>query len=250
VGRGASRRGHSPAAATATAVRPRVPGSLGKGPGPRRGPDMVSAPVSRILCRPRRAGGGHLSGPAVTDGLVRPTRDDTGGQPCPCLALLLVGFAEPGRSPAPLVVSYTTVSPLPVPEGHRRSALCGTVRRVSPPGCYPAPCPAESGLSSTHEWVAAARCALVEQHGPRVGFLQFVLLAGSAAWWGDRVGGGPASGCLSPPGGGGSPLRHFVTPLPPGEETVAWADHVVCPGGDAHGSASRRRARLWLRAEG
>jgi len=47
------------------------------------------------------------------------------------------------------VVSYTTVSPLPVPEGHRRSGFCGTFRRVAPPGCYPAPCPWESGLSST-----------------------------------------------------------------------------------------------------
>ena len=33
----------------------------------------------------------------------------------PCLALLQVGFTEPPRSPGALVVSYTTVSPLPVP---------------------------------------------------------------------------------------------------------------------------------------
>ena len=26
--------------------------------------------------------------------------------------------------------------------------FCGTFRRVAPPGCYPAPCPVESGLSS------------------------------------------------------------------------------------------------------
>jgi len=32
--------------------------------------------------------------------------------------------------------------------GHRRSALCGTLRRVTPPGCYPATRSAELGLSS------------------------------------------------------------------------------------------------------
>src|SRR5438132_9740844 len=32
--------------------------------------------------------------------------------------------------------------------GHRRSALCGTFLRVTPTGCYPAPCPVESGRSS------------------------------------------------------------------------------------------------------
>ena len=47
------------------------------------------------------------------------------------------------------VRSYRTLSPLPVPRGgHRRSALCGTFRRLTPPGRYPAPCPAELGLSS------------------------------------------------------------------------------------------------------
>ena len=37
----------------------------------------------------------------------------SGGQPGPCLALHRVGFAEPSSSPMTLVVSYTTVSPLP-----------------------------------------------------------------------------------------------------------------------------------------
>ena len=35
------------------------------------------------------------------------------------------------------------------PRSHRRSALCCTFRRVTPPGRYPASCPVESGLSST-----------------------------------------------------------------------------------------------------
>src|SRR5690606_14827388 len=35
-----------------------------------------------------------------------------------------VGVTEPPGSPPTLVRSYRTLSPLPVPEGHRRSALC------------------------------------------------------------------------------------------------------------------------------
>jgi hypothetical protein len=52
------------------------------------------------------------------------------------------------------VVSYTTVSPLPVPgpsrsrARHRRSVFCGTVPRVTPGGRYPPPCPVEPGRSS------------------------------------------------------------------------------------------------------
>ena len=66
-------------------------------------------------------------GPPLPVGLARPTRDVTGGPPCPCLALLPVGFAEPQRSPAALVVSYTTVSPLPRGLATAwRSILCGT----------------------------------------------------------------------------------------------------------------------------
>ena len=63
------------------------------------------------------------------------------------LILLRVGFAEPPQSPGVLVVSYTTVSPLPP---KRRSVLCGTFPRVTPGGRYPPPCSVESGLSSTH----------------------------------------------------------------------------------------------------
>ena len=62
--------------------------------------------------------------------------------PPPCdapMALLLVGFTEPCRSPGTLVVSYTTVHPWPLPRGRRRSVLCGTVPRVTPGGCYPPP---------------------------------------------------------------------------------------------------------------
>src|SRR4051812_11728602 len=67
------------------------------------------------------------------------------------LVLLPVGFTQPPRSPAALVVSYTTVSPLPAPLLSLRPlavCLCGTFPRVASGGCYPPPCPAESGPSS------------------------------------------------------------------------------------------------------
>jgi len=54
--------------------------------------------------------------------------------PADLLTLLRVGFTEPPRSPGVLVVSYTTVSPLPPARRGRRSVLCGTVPRVAP-GC-------------------------------------------------------------------------------------------------------------------
>jgi hypothetical protein len=64
-----------------------------------------------------------------------------------CLTLLRTRFTEPTGSPRPLVVSYTTVSPLPNVAA-RRSAFCGTVSRVAPGGCYPPPCSVEPGRSS------------------------------------------------------------------------------------------------------
>lgn len=67
-----------------------------------------------------RKGGSHLSGARVTARLdaAHPGLGGSGPLPVPigtrpCLALLLVGFAWPRRSPASPVVSYTTVSPLP-----------------------------------------------------------------------------------------------------------------------------------------
>src|SRR5437879_4405048 len=65
----------------------------------------------------------------------------------PCLALLRAGLAEPQQSPAVLVSSYLTVSPLPT----LPRAVCFLWRfpRVTPGGRYPPRCPTESRLSST-----------------------------------------------------------------------------------------------------
>ena len=72
--------------------------------------------------------------------------------------LLRTGFGEPMPSPAPLVSSYLTVSPLPAAAGRQpkpaphaarwRFAFCSTFRGLTPPGGYPASCPMEFGLSS------------------------------------------------------------------------------------------------------
>lgn len=68
----------------------------------------------------------------------------------PYSVLLRVGFTVPcGVDPARgalLPHPFTLTCAL---AGHRRSALCCTGRRLAPPRCYLAPCPAEPGLSST-----------------------------------------------------------------------------------------------------
>src|SRR5699024_8731071 len=84
--------------------------------------------AGELACKPdsvpAAAGGDHPSWPAVTDRLQRSTHRPRTGRPrTPVfppranprrgLTLLRVGFTEPPRSPGMLVVSYTTVSPLP-----------------------------------------------------------------------------------------------------------------------------------------
>lgn len=62
-----------------------------------------------------------------------------------CLTLLRTRFTWRAMSPWPPVVSYTTLSPLPLTG---RSTLCGTFSRIAPGGRYPPSCPEEPGRSS------------------------------------------------------------------------------------------------------
>jgi len=109
----------------------------------RRKPSSVS--------RPRRVGPGSFiwdpdrSGPrAAYPGLGRGRRPLV-----PYLALLRVGFAVRPLLPAARCALTAPFHPCLCPRGgHRRSALCGTFRRLATPGRYPAPCLAELGLSS------------------------------------------------------------------------------------------------------
>jgi hypothetical protein len=105
----------------------------------------LSKPVSRVLYSPK-ANGDHLSSPGVTPGVKRPTRglSRTSHMP-PYSVLLRMGFAQPTGRPAAgeLLPHHFTLIRL-----RRTVCFCGTVRRVAPPGCYPASCPVELGLSS------------------------------------------------------------------------------------------------------
>ena len=95
----------------------------------RRSVGRTSWPVSRILCTGRLAASRpaviHLGLPSpagssgLPAGIGRATLDRLRSAPYPArlLALLQVGFTEPSRSPGTLVVSYTTVSPLPRSRG-------------------------------------------------------------------------------------------------------------------------------------
>ncbi len=113
----------------------------------------------------------HLSGTAVARSLKRPTRGscDAGQAPSdvaeatsdrPLFGLAPGGCFASRHVAAPLVRSYRTISPLPRSLGRPRAmpasasveptavCFCATFRQVALPGGYPAPCPAESGLSS------------------------------------------------------------------------------------------------------
>ncbi len=102
-------------------------------------------------CKPDSVVDGHLSAIAVA-GRPGATYPERGGR----AALLLLGLAPDGvylatsvtRRAGGLLPHRFTLACGSVSVAHRRSALCCTVHRVAPPGCYPASCPVESGLSS------------------------------------------------------------------------------------------------------
>jgi len=63
------------------------------------------------------------------------------------------------RIPHPLPIHPFTRLPSPNPA----VCFCGPIRRVTPPGCYPAPCPVEPGLSSPRACAKRDRLADLEQ---------------------------------------------------------------------------------------
>ena len=92
----------------------------------------------------------HSSGINVTVYLERPTRSQRGSR---CrgtyLVLLRVGFTMPPLLPAVRCALTAPFHPyLYSRTNHRRSTLCGTFRRLSPPRRYLALYPVEPGLSS------------------------------------------------------------------------------------------------------
>ncbi len=102
-----------------------------------RATNSATRATGELACRPGSVhplsrAGGHPSRAAVAGSLVRstrglrraalkrPRRHDIALRHHALLTLLRVGFTKPPQSPAALVVSYTTVSPLP-PAWHARS---------------------------------------------------------------------------------------------------------------------------------
>ena len=121
----------------------------------------ASKPVSRVLYPDFSRGGDHPSSLNIAIEVKRPTRGlrpstlnlprslETWEQ----LSPLIWSCSKWGLPSQPvswlLVSSYLTISPLPAPNsGPLAVCFCGTFRRVSPPGYYPAPCSVELGLSS------------------------------------------------------------------------------------------------------
>jgi hypothetical protein len=226
---------------TAAPGTPPLPGHVtievaGRGPGPRRPlrafavgadePDCKPDPVPRRGL-PHRAAAIHLGTPLPASSSGLP--GSSGGPPsnAACLTLLRVGFAEPLRSPGALVVSYTTVSPLPgrlATPG--RSVLCGTFPRVAPGGRYPPPCPVESGLSSagtllrpTRPPVRLVRVLSLAGHRSRTGPGRSRDRPRPAAPGGARpvpAGRGPRP---APPDRAGAPCRPSCSPRPPPPRT-------------------------------
>ena len=107
-------------------------------------------------CKPGSVEDSHSSRRRVTTPLQRSTRTHRGQRHCvpirPCSGW---GLPCPVALAPRAVRSYRTVSPLPRIPRHRsgsrtvrRSALCCTGRRLTPPRCYLASCPVEPGLSS------------------------------------------------------------------------------------------------------
>src|SRR3989304_2117993 len=130
-----AQRGPAPGPAGCRCKASRGGGGRAPPPGQRKAPEKACkpGPVSRprlpeagetVISLGRRlpgASSGHTREPHA--GHASPVRraNATPGS-LSYLALLRVGFTEPARSPAPLVSSYLTVSPLP--RGSRRVAVC------------------------------------------------------------------------------------------------------------------------------
>ena len=91
----------------------------------------------------------------------------------PYLALLRVGFALPPMSPSGRCALTAPFHPYPDRSG--RCVFCGTFRRVAPPGCYPAPCPVELGLSSPRATSGSDHLARSTRIIPRLGALRHRL---------------------------------------------------------------------------
>ena len=121
--------------------RGRKPSSVPRGGRPPRGDDHSSrTDVSVRLVSGQPGGVGRAS-----------LRPPLARRPAPLRGLAPGGVCRAASVAGRAVGSYPAVSPLPDRPASRRSGrsvLCGTFLEVTLTGRYPAPCPAELGLSS------------------------------------------------------------------------------------------------------
>ena len=109
--------------------------------------------ISRVLSRAAIPLG--RTSPSASSGLPG---DHAGHVFVPLFGLAPGGVCRATDVATGAVRSYRTLSPLPPDPSDRgrRSALCCTFRRLTPPRRYLAPCPVEPGLSSNARFRAAA----------------------------------------------------------------------------------------------
>ena len=173
----------------------------------RPGPWVRGEPACRpgsVHPRETRAGG-HPSGTAVAGSLVRSTREHRAGRPqslaqaprpgrrAALVTLLRVGFTEPPGSLRALVVSYTTVSPLPRPGRSLAGAVCSLWHCPAghPGSALPTTLPCGARTFLTGPWLAMTKrgrpagspavTSRIGGHGPfrRPGALQAFRPGGS-----------------------------------------------------------------------
>jgi hypothetical protein len=112
----------------------------------------ASRPVRRILYGPESVVAIHL-GRQSPDGSCGLPGGRRTGRPPPVRPCSRWGLpSHPGHPGCWCALTAPfhpyLCAPARRPVRHRRSALCCTFLRVAPTGCYPAPCPVESGRSS------------------------------------------------------------------------------------------------------
>ena len=113
-------------------------------------PFEIEQTKSELTDKPGSVVDSHSSGTNVAACLKQPTRPQRGSRHMGTyLVLLRVGFTMPLLLPAARCALTAPFHPyLCSRTNHRRSTLCGTFRRLSPPRRYLALYPLEPGLSS------------------------------------------------------------------------------------------------------
>ena len=161
-------------------------------PNAKKTPQWTCKPNS-VRRRPAlRPGYGEMTiplGPAsLTGSSDLPGSVDRTGRPngrshaLPYLVLLHAGFGLPRLLPAARCALTAPFHPY-LQLATRRYVFCATFRRVAPPGCYPAHCPVEFGLSSPRGTSRVSAVAPRGDHPVRCGVSALLSIRRSPAKW-------------------------------------------------------------------